>query len=415
MHPISQAIVRAAHQQQLTLQAPQGVEESAGAGLSGQVGGHRVRLGTLSFAQAEQPDSQWAATILRRMDYAACGGSFVRVDGELVGALLFADSVRSETPRVVRRLRAAGIRRIVMLTGDRLETAEMIALAAGIDELRAGLSPADKVRAVQDGRSSGSTLMVGDGINDAPALAAADVGVAMGAAGATASAEAAGVVLLVDRLDRLVEALEIARQTRAIARQSVLVGMGLSLLAMLVAAFGYLPALAGAVVQELIDVAVILYALRALGLHRPSVQWLSGEQIDRLQDEHAQLARLLASLQQLAGEFARLEPEAARQALVALVADLQVLLAEHEHDDERQLYPWLSAHLAGDDPLSALSRGHREIFRAIHLLARMRDDLLQDPAAVPADEVQILLIRLDTLVRLHFEQEEELFQYLDRR
>lgn len=415
VHPISQAIVRAAHQQQLALQAPQAVEESAGAGLCGQVDGHRVRLGSLSFAQAEQPDSRWAASILRRMDYAACGGSFVQVDGELVGALLFADSVRRETPRVVRRLRAAGIRHIVMLTGDRLETAEMIALAAGIDELRAGLSPADKVRAVQDGRRDGATLMVGDGINDAPALAAADVGVAMGAAGATASAEAAGVVLLVDRLDRLVEALEIARRTRAIARQGVLAGMGLSLLAMLVAAFGYLPALAGAVVQELIDVAVILYALRALGPRRPGVQWLSGEQVDRLQDEHVQLARLLARLQQLAGEFTRLEPAAARQALVALVDDLQVLLAEHEHDDERQLYPWLSARLAGEDPLSALSHGHREIFRLIHLLARMRDDLILDPAAVPADDVQALLIRLDTLVRLHFEQEEELFQYLDRR
>ncbi len=415
VHPISQAIVRAAQQQGLPLQAPQAVEESPGAGLCGRVDGHRVRLGTLSFAQAEQADNRWAASILRRMDYAACGGSFVQVDGELVGALLFADSVRRETPRVIRRLRAAGIRRIVMLTGDRLETAEMIALAAGIDELRAGLSPADKVRAVQEARSAGMTLMVGDGINDAPALAAADVGMAMGAAGATASAEAAGVVLLVDRLDRLFEALEIARQTRAIARQGVLAGMGLSLLAMLAAAFGYLPALAGAVVQELIDVAVILYALRALGPHGAATPWLSGEQIDRLQDKHAQLTRVLDRLQQLAVEYHRLEPEAGRRAFAALVDDLQLLLVEHEHDDERSLYPWLSAQLAGEDPLSALSRGHREIFRLIHLLTRMRDDLLEDPAAIPSDELQTLLIRLDTLVRLHFEQEEELFECLDRR
>jgi heavy metal translocating P-type ATPase len=415
VHPIAQAVVAAARHQQLTLQSPQDVQESPGAGLSGSVDGHRLRLGTLSFTHAGPTASRWAAAVLRRMDYAACGGSFVEVDGQLAGALLFADSVRRETPRVVRRLRAAGIGRIVMLTGDRLETAEMIALAAGIDEVRAGLSAADKVRAVQEGRASGRTLMVGDGINDAPALAAADVGVAMGAAGASASSEAAGVVLLVDRLDRLVEALEIARRTRSIARQSVLAGMGLSLAAMLVAAFGQLPPLAGAVVQELIDVAVIFHALRALGAQKEQARWLSGDQVDRLQDEHGQLARLLARLQQLAEEFGRLDPAAARQALRELVDDLQHLLATHEHDDERQLYPLLSARLAGEDPLSALSRGHREIFRLIHLLARMRDDLLADPAAVPPDEIQTLLIRLDTLVRLHFDQEEELFQYLDRR
>lgn len=415
VHPISQAIVQAAQQQRLALQAPQAVEESPGAGLAGQVDGHRVRLGTLSFARAGAEAGRWAASILRRMDYAACGGSFVEVDGELAGALLFADRVRRETPRVVRRLRAVGVERIVMLTGDRLETAEMIALAAGIDELHAGLSPADKVRAVKEGGAAGRTLMVGDGINDAPALAAADVGVAMGAAGASASSEAAGVVLLVDRLDRLVEALDIARHTRAIARHGVLAGMGLSLLAMLVAACGFLPALAGAVVQELIDVAVIAYALRALGTRRGQAELLSGEQLDRLSDEHAQLGRLLARLQQLAGEFARLPEDAAREALNTLVDDLQRLLAEHERDDERKLYPLLSARLAGEDPLSALSYGHREIFRLILLLARMRDDLQQDPAAVPLDEVQMLLVRLDTLVRLHFEQEEELYQYLDRR
>ncbi|WP_236658314.1 heavy metal translocating P-type ATPase [Pseudomonas knackmussii] len=415
VHPISQAIVQAAQQQRLALQAPQAVEESPGAGLAGRVDGHRVRLGTLSFARAGAEAGRWAASILRRMDYAACGGSFVEVDGELAGALLFADRVRRETPRVVRRLRAVGVERIVMLTGDRLETAEMIALAAGIDELHAGLSPADKVRAVKEGGAAGRTLMVGDGINDAPALAAADVGVAMGAAGASASSEAAGVVLLVDRLDRLVEALDIARHTRAIARHGVLAGMGLSLLAMLVAACGFLPALAGAVVQELIDVAVIAYALRALGTRRGQAELLSGEQLDRLSDEHAQLGRLLARLQQLAGEFARLPEDAAREALNTLVDDLQRLLAEHERDDERKLYPLLSARLAGEDPLSALSYGHREIFRLILLLARMRDDLQQDPAAVPLDEVQMLLVRLDTLVRLHFEQEEELYQYLDRR
>nr|BFE96802.1 hypothetical protein GCM10020185_73380 [Pseudomonas brassicacearum subsp. brassicacearum] len=157
--------------------------------------------------------TDWATTMLRHMDYQACSASFIAVDGELAGLLVFLDTVRRETPQTLRRLRNRGIERIVMLTGDRLETAEMIALSAGIDELRAGLTPEDKVQAVQQGCQRASTLMVGDGINDAPALAAANVGVAMGASGATASAQAAGVVLLVDRLDRLVEALDVARHT----------------------------------------------------------------------------------------------------------------------------------------------------------------------------------------------------------
>ncbi|UCP00793.1 heavy metal translocating P-type ATPase [Metapseudomonas lalkuanensis] len=415
VHPISQAIVRAARQQRLSLQAPQAVEEDPGAGLAGRVGAHFVRLGTLSFALAGEGVGRWAASVLRKMDYAACGGSFVEVDGAPAGALLFTDQVRRETPRVVRRLRALGIERVVMLTGDRLETAEMIALAAGIDELRAGLSPSDKVYAVQEGRGSGPTLMVGDGINDAPALAAADVGVAMGAAGASASSEAAGVVLLIDRLDRLVEALEIARHTRTIARQGVMAGMGLSLLAMLVAAFGFLPALAGAVLQELIDVVVILYALRALGpMHGPTGP-LSGDDLDRLQDEHEQLGQLLGRLQHWAGTFARLPPQEASETLSELVDDLQRLLAEHERDDEHKLYPMLASRLQGEEPLLPLSYGHREIFRLLLLLARMRDDLHRDSSAIPLEEVQSLLIRLDTLVRLHFDQEEELYRCLDRR
>lgn len=415
VHPISQAVVDAARLQELALHEPLHVEETPGAGLEGQVDNHRVRLGTLAFVCAGAEPDQWTARLLRRMDYDAYGGSFIAIDGALAGAVLFADMVRRETPRVVRRLRAAGIERIVMLTGDRQENAETVALAAGIDELRAGLAPADKVRAVQEGGALGRTVMVGDGINDAPALAAADVGVAMGATGTSASSEAAGVVLLVDRLDRLVEALDIARHTNAIARNSVLAGMGLSLLAMLVAAFGFLPALMGAVFQELIDVVVIVYALRALGPRQVQMERLSGEQVDRLHQEHAQLDRLRARLRQLAETFAHLPPDVARTSLSELVNDLQKQLAEHERDDERTLYPMLTSRLAGGDPLSALSYGHREIFRLILLLTRVRDDLSQEQLAVPLDEVQVLLIRLDTLVQLHFDQEEELYRYLDRR
>ncbi|UZD92989.1 heavy metal translocating P-type ATPase [Pseudomonas corrugata] len=415
-HPISQAIVDAAHQRKLPLYVPQGVEESPGAGLSGQVDGVQVRFGTLSFANHDAPVNDWATTMLRHMDYQACSASFIAVDGKLAGLLVFLDAVRRETPQTLRRLRNRGIERIVMLTGDRLETAKMIALSAGIDELRAGLSPEDKVQAVQQGCLRASTLMVGDGINDAPALAAANVGVAMGASGVTASAQAAGVVLLVDRLDRLVEALDIARRTRFIARQGVLVGMGMSLLAMTLAALGYLPPLIGAVVQEGIDVVIIVNALRALGpLRALGKRKLAAEHIDHLQAEHQQLSALTSNLHRLANDFAQRPPEQARADLAELVNHLQTSLVQHEREDEHTLYPLLIRNMAGEDPLSAMSHVHREIFRLIHLLARMSDDFSCAPATATADEIQHQLIRLDTLVQLHFEQEEELFRYLDWR
>ncbi|KQZ81542.1 heavy metal translocating P-type ATPase [Pseudomonas sp. Root562] len=415
-HPISQAIVEAAHQRQLPLSVPQDVEENPGSGLCGRVDGVQVRFGTLSFADDDNPATEWASAMLRHMDYLACSGSFIDVDGKLAGLLVFSDNVRRETPQTLRRLRNRGIEKIVMLTGDRLETAQMIALSAGIDELRAGLTPEEKVRAVEQGCLRASTLMVGDGINDAPALAAANVGVAMGAGGATASAQAAGIVLLVDRLDRLVEALDIARRTRYIAHQGVLVGMGMSMLAMLVAALGYLPPLIGAVVQEGIDVVIILNALRALGpLWGRRKQKLTEEQIDRLQDEHQQLSTVLSDLHHLANDFAQRPLAQACSDLLELVNKLQSSLAQHEHEDENALYPLLTRSMPGEDPMSAMSHAHREIFRLIHLLARMSKDFSAAPATTSADQIQHQLIRLDTLVRLHFDQEEELFRYLDWR
>lgn len=414
-HPISQAIVAAACQRAVTLSLPQEVEEVPGAGLCGLIEGRRVRLGTLSFVHADMPVSGWVADMLRQMDYLACTGSFIDVEGSLVGLLIFSDKLRLETPLTLRRLRNRGIEKIVMLTGDRVETAEMIALSAGIDELLAGLTPEDKVRAVQAGCLRASTLMVGDGINDAPALAAADVGVAMGASGTTASAQAAGVVLLVDRLDRLVEALDIARRTRRIARQGVWVGMGMSLLAMIAAAFGYLPPLIGAVAQEGIDVVIVLYALSALRPSRSLNKQLAGEQIDRLQVEHDQLSTVLGDLHQMATDFSQRPLLQAQADLGQLIKRLQCSVARHEREDEEKLYPLLTRSMQGEASLSALSHAHREIFRLIHLLARMSADFSAHPAASFADEIQHQLIHLDTLVQLHFSQEEELFRYLDRR
>src|SRR5262249_37665855 len=145
---------------------------------------------------------------------------FVAVDQTLAGALLFEDPIRVETPRTLRALRRAGIRDVTVVTGDHPVVALSVAAALGIDRVLAEQAPAEKVEAIRHAHPRGTTIMVGDGINDAPALAAADVGVAMGARGATAASEAADVVLTTDRLDRLVEAIQIAQRCRAIAGQS---------------------------------------------------------------------------------------------------------------------------------------------------------------------------------------------------
>ncbi|MBX9596417.1 MAG: HAD-IC family P-type ATPase, partial [Roseomonas sp.] len=186
------------------------------------------------------------------------------VDGVLVGQLVLADTLRSGTSELLAGLRRLGISRILLATGDRSAVADAITAGLGLDAVRAELTPDQKVLLVLTEHKHGPVMMVGDGVNDAPALAAADVGVAMGARGAAASAEAADVVLLVDHLDRLLPGIEVAQRARSIALQSVAVGIGLSIAGMVAAAFGYLTPVQGALLQEVIDVAVILNALRAL-------------------------------------------------------------------------------------------------------------------------------------------------------
>ena len=175
-----------------------------------------------------------------------------------------ADQLRDGTAAMLARLRNDGIARIMLATGDRAVVAEEVTKGLGLDAIHPKLTPNQKVLLVLSERKHGSVMMVGDGVNDAPALAAADVGVAMGARGAAASAEAADVVLLVDKIDRLGMGIEIAKGSRQIAVQSVVVGIGLSVAGMIAAAFGYLTPVQGALLQEVIDVAVILNALRAL-------------------------------------------------------------------------------------------------------------------------------------------------------
>ena len=191
----------------------------------------------------------------------------VGIDGHLAGVIVMADELRPDALSIVTRLRAEGIRQIAMVSGDRRSVAERVGTELGVDRVYAEQDPEDKldvVRRIRDDAHLRPVIMVGDGVNDAPALALADMGIAMGAAGATVSSETADAVITVDRVDRVADAVSIGRRSLRIARQSVLAGMGLSIAAMGVAAAGYLTPVAGALFQEVIDVAVILNALRAL-------------------------------------------------------------------------------------------------------------------------------------------------------
>ncbi len=413
-HLVSRALVRAAAEQGLSLTPPREVHEVPGAGLSGQVDGHRIALGSFDYVALGAVSTPEVEALRRRMSYTLAAGSFIAVEGRIEGVALFADRLRLETPYTMRALRRAGVERMVMLTGDQQEAATVVGRAAGVDEVRAELTPLQKVEAVAQGRRQGRTAMVGDGINDAPALAAADVGIALAANGGTASSEAASVVLLVDRLDRIPETLLIARRSRRIALQSVAVGMGLSLLAMLFAALGMLPPLTGALLQEGIDVLVILNALRALrGGRRIAAAALDSEQVQRLRQAHAELAPVLGQVHRLAERLASLSAAQAGQELRALVSDLEEHLLPHEREDEDALYPQLADKLAGEDPLAALSHTHREIFRLAHLLSRMSADLCDPPDAGTLADIQRLLLQLDIVLGLHFADEDELYHNLD--
>ena len=257
-HPIAQAIVAAAAGTPLPV--PAAVVETPGEGVAGIVDGHAVVVGGTDFVLAQLG---LAPTDAPLRDEGAVVVS-LGVDGVLAGHLVLADALRPGMPALLAGLRRRGIGRILLATGDRRAVAMAVTRGLGLDDVQAGLSPDDKVRLVLSARGSGPVMMVGDGVNDAPALAAADIGVAMGARGAAASAEAADVVLLVDRLDPLLPGIEIAQRARRIALQSVVAGIGLSSLGMIAAALGHLSPVQGAILQEVIDVAVILNALRAL-------------------------------------------------------------------------------------------------------------------------------------------------------
>jgi hypothetical protein len=295
-----------------------------------------------------------------------------------------------------------------MVSGDRITTAAEIGSLLGLDAIHAELSPADKIALVQSERANGPTLMIGDGINDAPALAAADVGIAMGARGAAAASEAADAVLMVDRLDRIPDVVTIARHSRAIAQQSIAAGMGLSILAMGAAAFGYLPPVAGALLQEAIDVAVILNALRArrgASARRPLEDRAA---VRRLTSEHRRLRALLERMRRAAE---RMDPQtdAPLDDLRAINAELTTLLLPHQRAEERTVYPALAKRLGGRDPLGAMTRMHEEIAREAKSFGTIIEGMSPTVGSIAeVREIQRLLHVLGALIALHLTAEEEL-------
>jgi heavy metal translocating P-type ATPase len=264
-HVLAESIRRTAVARGLVLATATQASESATDGVTAVVDGRRIVVGKPAYVTALAPGLR--RTELRAGEAAA----YVAIDGDYAGAIVLADDPRPESAAVVSWLRRSGVDRVAILTGDVQATAESIGAVVGIDDIHAELLPGEKVQLAAD-MDPRPVMMVGDGVNDAPVLAASDIGVAMGAKGATAAGDAADVVILVDSLAKVADAVATARSTLRVALSAIWIGIGLSLALMVVAMTGIIPAVAGALVQELVDLVTILYALRALGGSAPTLE-----------------------------------------------------------------------------------------------------------------------------------------------
>ncbi|MEG0589207.1 heavy metal translocating P-type ATPase [Aurantimicrobium sp.] len=260
-HTLAHSIVVGAQQRGLTVEPCTDVTETTAAGLTATIDGKKVVVGKYSFIAEQDPSTVRVEITAGEL------AVYVAIDGEFAGALLLRDELRADAPDTLQWLSALGVRHTLMLTGDGKVTAEHVARELGVTNVRAECLPLDKVRAVE-AVTDRPVMMVGDGVNDAPVLAAANVGVAMGARGSTAASESADVVIMKDDLHRVARSIEIGQQTIRIALQSIWIGISLSLILMVLATFGLIPAVVGAGFQEVIDVIAILNALRALGTSR---------------------------------------------------------------------------------------------------------------------------------------------------
>lgn len=261
-HPLAAALVEGAEARGLRLSLPEQAREESGRGIEGTVDGRLVLVGSSRWL-----DEHGVETFLPASLDGSAAKVLVAVDGFPAGVALLEDRLRADAGDLVPRLRACGIRHVAIVSGDREAVVARVAGGLGVDRVYAEQTPEQKVDVVRALRAQpelGTVVMVGDGVNDAPALALADVGIAMGTIGATVASDTADAVILVDRVDRVADAVAIGRRSLGIARQSVLLGIGASLVAMGFAAAGFLAPVAGALLQEAIDVGVILNALRAL-------------------------------------------------------------------------------------------------------------------------------------------------------
>jgi heavy metal translocating P-type ATPase len=411
-HVVAQAIVATARTAGLPLTLPSDVTEIPGGGLRGTVDGQSVICGSaamLTGAGIALPVSGAAA----RLATAAASVSWIAIGGQAAGALLLADRIRPETPRAIRALRAAGVSRLVMVTGDRAASADAVGSVLGLDAVHADLTPEGKIDIVRAEHDAAPTLMIGDGINDAPALAAADIGIAMGARGAAAAAEAADAVLLVDRIDRIADAVGAARHARAIALQSIGIGMGLSVAAMGVAALGYLPPIAGALLQEVIDIAVILNALRALAGGPRLAPLPQSAGVPGVLADHARMRDLLHHMRRTA--------DALHDGITIDEADLRdigetlrTLLLPHQRDEEEKTFPELARRLGGRDPLGPMARMHAEIAELIarfsSLVAGLDGGVI---SSAELHEARRLLYVMEAVIALHLATEEELLAQVE--
>ena len=415
VHPYAPAILAEARNRKLALVFPSDVQEQMGTGISGTVAGHRVAVGRHDFAVPGAPRTPELRSIELRTAADGSSSVFVSIDSTLAGILILQDPIRPDAPRALRSLRAAGIQHIHLVTGDHPDVAELVGDVLGVDRVFAERAPDEKVDVVRLVRSEGVTAMVGDGINDAPALALADVGIAMGARGATAASEAADVVLTSDRFQSIAEAIRIAQRTRRIALQSVMVGMALSLLAMGFATAGFIAPIDGALLQEAIDVLVILNALRALG--GPAVRLSSSPEMAgiarrlalchrALKPRVGELAALAVHLDELPVAEARLRLEQAQQML-------ERELLPHEDDEQRTAYPVIQKLLAGENPTGPLVQTHYEIRRLSRLFGRLVKQLpVSGPAREDLRDIRRVLYGLHAILTLHFAQEDELYTLL---
>ena len=294
-HLLARVVVDAAREEGIEARASDRHAETPGQGISGIVDGHVVRVGSRTFVTSGTTERTPVAAARANDD--AILRAYVSIDGRMAATVEFADELRAELPRMLSSLARNGVERVILLSGDHRSIAEAFAARAGIPEAHGDLLPGDKVRFIEHERAGGHVvMMVGDGINDAPALVAADVGVALAAHGEGVTAEAADVIVLADSIDRVAEAVDIGRRTMRIARQSIGVGLGLSGIAMIVAAFGALAPIRGAMLQEVIDVAVILNALRTAASPRTSssVAQRRGDATDGEGDPERYAAKLVS-------------------------------------------------------------------------------------------------------------------------